>query len=216
MTASSVASTLGTSCTYAERVAFPGEVLAEDEQVVLHLHPHARVAVRPIAVLVLCLAVTIMAWVMLPANTGGLIGVCVVGGVALVAGVARGAYPLLVWRSTHYVLTDERILLRDGVVARAVRDLPFNRINDYGARQSVLDRLCGSGTLTVDSIGERSAVLTALPRVQEVQSTLYELIETDRELRPEDYEEAEEEPEEIVRPRGWRMPGRRRTPASGS
>jgi uncharacterized membrane protein YdbT with pleckstrin-like domain len=199
-------------------VAFPDEVLAEGEEVVLHLHPHGKAAVRPVIVLLASLGVLIMAWVMLPPNTGGLIGVCLVGAFALFMSATRGVWPLLVWRRTHYVFTDERILLQDGVIAFERRDLPFNRINDYQVTQSFFERLFTCGTLTVASIGERSAVLRAVPGVQRVQTTLYELIETDRELRPEDYEEDEEKEPEVpmLRQRGAerRSPWRSRRPAN--
>ena len=93
-------------------MAFPDDVLTDEEEVVLHLHPHAKAAVRPILVLLVALAAVILVWVMLPPTTGGLIGVCVVGAVALFIGVSRGVWPLLVWRSTHYVFTDEHAWLR--------------------------------------------------------------------------------------------------------
>jgi uncharacterized membrane protein YdbT with pleckstrin-like domain len=175
-------------------VAFPDEVLTDDEEVALHLHPHARAAVRPIVVLVVALAAVLGVWIMLPPTTGGLIGVSVVGAVALFMAVTRGVWPLLVWRSTHYVLTDERILLQDGVIARQRRDLPLNRVNDHAMSQSLLDRLLGSGTLRIDSIGDQSAVLVAVPHVQHVQTLLYQLIETDRDLRGDDDADEEDEP----------------------
>jgi len=195
-------------------VAFPDDVLTDEEEVVLHLHPHAKAAVWPSVVLTATLAVMIMVWVMLPPTTGGLIGVCVVGGAALFVALTRGVWPLLVWRTTHYVVTDERILLQDGVVARERRDLPLNRVNDHVAHQSLLDRMLGCGTLTVDSIGERSATLVSVPHVQQVQTLLWELIETDRELRPDD-DEADEEPVVPVRQRGAarRSPGRSPRPS---
>jgi len=112
-----------------------------------------------------------------------------VGAVALFMAVTRGVWPLLVWRTTHYVVTDERILLQDGVIARERRDLPLNRVNDHVTSQSLLDRLLGSGTLRIDSIGEQSAVLPSVPRVQQVQTQLYQLIEADRELRGDDEED---------------------------
>ncbi|MEU4213787.1 PH domain-containing protein [Actinoplanes sp. NPDC026623] len=176
-------------------MAFPDEVLTDEEEVVLHLHPHARAAIRPILVLLAGLAAVILVWVMLPPTTGGLIGVLVVAAVALFMGLTRGLWPLLVWRTTHYVFTDERILLQDGVIARARRDLPLNRVNDHAMRQTMLDRLLGCGTLKIDSIGEQVAVLESVPGAQRVQTLLYELIETDRELRGdgEDEETGEDE-----------------------
>jgi uncharacterized membrane protein YdbT with pleckstrin-like domain len=177
-------------------VAFPDDVLTAEEEVVLHLHPHAKAAVRPIVVLLFSLAVTIVAWVMLPDNEGGRIGVGVVGVAALLFAVTRGVGPLLVWRCTHYVFTDERVLLQHGVLARERRDVPLNRINDHAMSQSVLDRLFGCGTLTIDSIGDQAAVLAGVPHIQEQQTLLYELIETDRERHAdEDEDEPEAEPE---------------------
>ncbi|BFU42347.1 PH domain-containing protein [Krasilnikovia sp. MM14-A1004] len=173
---------------------FPDDVLTDEEDVVLHLHPHARVAILPSLVLLVTLAVMIVAWVMLPTNAGGRIGVWVVGVICLVVAVRRGVWPLLVWRCTHYVVTDERILLQDGVLARERRDLPLARVNDHAMSQSLLDRLLGCGTLTVDSIGDHVAVLASVPHVHEVQTTLYELIEHDR-LRPDD-DEPGNEPED--------------------
>jgi uncharacterized membrane protein YdbT with pleckstrin-like domain len=189
----------GTSCPYADRVPFPDDVLTEQEEVVLHLHPHAKAAVRPILVLILGLAATIVTWVMLPANDGGLLGSAVVAAFALYFGLRYGVRPLLVWRCTHYVVTDERILLQDGVIARERRDLPLGRINDHAMSQSLIDRMFGCGTLVIDSIGDQSAVLDAVPHVQQVQTLLYELIETDRALHPDD-EDDEAEPEIPAQP----------------
>jgi uncharacterized membrane protein YdbT with pleckstrin-like domain len=160
-------------------------------------------------VLIVALAAVITVWVMLPPTTGGLIGVCVVGAVALFMALTRGVWPLLVWRGTHYVFTDERILLQDGVIARERRDLPLNRVNDHVTSQSLLDRMLGSGTLRIDSIGDQSAVLVAVPRAQQVQTLLYQLIETDRELRgdeDEDDEEIEVRPRAAGRRSPWPAP----------
>ena len=192
-----------TSGTYADRVSFPDDVLTEPEQVVLHLHPHAKAAVRPILVLFLGLGATIVTWVMLPANNGGLLGSAVVAAFSLYFGLRYGVRPLLVWRCTHYVFTDERILLQDGVIARERRDLPLNRVNDHAMNQSLLERMLGCGTLRIDSIGDQSAVLISVPHVQHVQTLLYELIETDRELRPGDADD-EDAPEIAAQPeRRW-------------
>lgn len=197
MTASPIASRRVTCCTYADRVAFPDEVLTDEEEVVLHLHPHWKRVLRPILLVLLAVVVTAVAWVMLPTNQGGRIGFAVVGLIMLYQGIRYGAVPLAIWRSTHYVFTDERILLQDGVIARERRDLPLNRVNDHVVTQSVLDRIFGSGTLTIDSIGDQAAVLASVPKAQQVQSLLYELIEEDRLRHPEE-DEQDEEPEPDV------------------
>lgn len=165
---------------------FPDDVLADEEELVLHLHPHWKVAVGPVLLLLLGLAVTILAWVMLPQNNGGYLAFGVVALIMLYHCVRYGVRPLAAWRCTHYVVTDERILLQDGVIARERRDVPLNRVNDHVLSQSLLDRLFGSGTLTVDSIGDQAAVLVAVPHAQELQTMLYELIEQERLRHPDD------------------------------
>jgi uncharacterized membrane protein YdbT with pleckstrin-like domain len=190
------------SCTYAERVAFPDDVLGDEEELVLHVHPHWRVAIGPVLLTLTALAVVIVAWVMLPQNRGGLLAFGLVTLIMLYYALRYGVRPLAVWRCTHYVVTDERILLQDGVIARARRDLPLNRVNDHALSQSLLDRLTGAGTLTVTSVGDEPAVLVAVPGAGEVQTMLYELIEQER-LRNPDDDEDEPEPEVPVQRRGF-------------
>jgi len=188
-------------------VAFPDEVLTDQEEVVLHLHPHWKTAIRPALVTALALATAAFAWVMLPQNNGGFLAFAVVAAIMGYYGIRYGVAPLVAWRCTHYVVTDERILLQDGVIARERRDLPLNRINDHLLTQSLLDRVFGSGTLTVDSIGDQAAVLTAVPHAHQLQTALYELIE---QLPEEEDDEAEEEVEEERPASGWRRAGPRR------
>ncbi|MFC7275681.1 PH domain-containing protein [Paractinoplanes rhizophilus] len=173
-------------------MAFPDEVLTDEEEVVLHLHPHWKTALRPALVVLLALVTAAFAWVMLPQNTGGLLGFGVVALIMGYYGIRYGVAPLVVWRCTHYVVTNERVLLQDGVIARERRDLPLNRINDHLLTQTVLDRLFGSGTLTIDSIGDQAAVLTAVPHAHQLQTALYELIE----LLPDDEDEEADDLEE--------------------
>jgi uncharacterized membrane protein YdbT with pleckstrin-like domain len=183
-------------------VAFPDGVLAEDEELVLHLRPHGRVATGPVLLLVLTVGITALAWVMLPPNDGGHLAFGVVALIMLYHAIRYAVRPLMVWRCTHYVVTDERILLQDGVVARARRDVPLDQVNDHALTQSLFDRLVGCGTLTVSSIGDRAAVLVAVPHAREVQSTLYELIDGAR-LR------AAEEDDEVEEPEPGPLPARR-------
>ena len=178
-------------CTYADGVAFPEDVLADEEEIVLHVRPHWKAVVLPAVVLSLAVAGLIMGLVLLPATDGGRIGLLLVAAIMVYYGGRYGLYPLLDWRCTEYVLTGERLLMQRGIVDRERRDLPLNRINDHTMSQSLLDRLLGSGTLTVDSIGDQQVVLAGVPAAPLMQSTLYELIE----LAPAFIEDEEEEEE---------------------
>jgi uncharacterized membrane protein YdbT with pleckstrin-like domain len=159
-------------------VAFPEDVLTQDERVVLHLHPHWKAMIRPVLVLVLAIAVVVVSWVFLPGGTGGMVGLYAIGAAALVAVIWLGLWPYVVWRTTHYVFTTERVLLQEGVFSRHRRDIPLNRVNDHSMTQHFVERLLGCGTLTIESAGERGqTVLADIPHVERVQTTLYELTE---------------------------------------
>jgi uncharacterized membrane protein YdbT with pleckstrin-like domain len=93
--------------------------------------------------------------------------------------------PFLRWVTTHFVVTDRRVLVRTGILARTGRDVPLSRINDITFSHTFFERLLGCGTLVVESAGERGQVtLSDVPKVESVQRTLYDLVEqTDARLR---------------------------------
>jgi uncharacterized membrane protein YdbT with pleckstrin-like domain len=153
--------------------------LAEDESIVLDLHPHWKALVAPVAVLVATCAAAGFGLAATPdyeydAWARGFIVV-----VALGVLVAWALVPFLKWRTTHFVVTDRRVLMRSGVLARTGRDVPLSRINDITFSHTVLERVLGCGTLVIESAGERGQVTLAdVPRVEDVQRTVYELVES--------------------------------------
>ncbi|WP_092558209.1 PH domain-containing protein [Actinoplanes derwentensis] len=165
-------------------MSFPEELLADEEEIVLHLRGHWKAAVVPAVVLLLAVTGLVMAWVLLPPTEGGRIGLLMVFAIMLYYGSRYGLLPLFGWWTTEFVLTSERLLIQRGVLVRERRDLPLNRVNDHALTQTLLDRMFGSGTLVIDSIGDQSAVLAGIPAAQLVQSTLYELIELAPEPEP--------------------------------
>lgn len=161
-------------------MGFPESVLTSDERVVLHLHPHWKAIVRPVAVLVLAVAVVVAAWLFLPVAGWSTPALLVIAAVAVIAVVWLSVWPWLKWRSTHYVFTNERVIMREGVFSREGRDIPLNRVNDVSFHHNFFERMLGCGTLTIESAGERGqVVLTDIPHVEKVQSELYELTEAD-------------------------------------
>jgi uncharacterized membrane protein YdbT with pleckstrin-like domain len=168
-------------------VGFPDDSLTTDETVKLHLHPHWKAMVSPGFWTVVSLASIIAAAYYLPSAVWANILLIAVGAVALVLFLWLAFWPFLVWRSTHYVFTTERVLLREGVLRREQRDIPLTRVNDVSSSQTLLERVLGCGTLTVESAGERGqSTLTDIPRVVMVQKVVYELVEADHERRTVD------------------------------
>jgi uncharacterized membrane protein YdbT with pleckstrin-like domain len=165
------------TCVSLTRVAaFPDSVLTTDEEVVLHRHPHWKSLIGPMVFLVAAVLVVI-ATAVLWWGTATL----VVAVIALVLALWLTYWPWLRWRSVHYVFTSERVLYREGVLARNGRDIPLGRINDVSFSHNLLDRMLGCGTLTIESAGERGQLaLVDLPGVERAQTVLYELVEADR------------------------------------
>lgn len=161
-------------------MAFPADVLTEDERVVMHLHPHWKAMVRPILVLLVAVTAVVIALVGLPQGGVGDALRSLIAAIAVVAVLPFSVRPLLVRQTTHYVLTNERVLVQRGVLSRDRRDIPLARVNDHALSQHFLERLFGCGTLTIESAGERGqCILADVPHVERVQTALYELVEAD-------------------------------------
>jgi uncharacterized membrane protein YdbT with pleckstrin-like domain len=90
-------------------------------------------------------------------------------------------YPVLVWRTTVYELTNRRMRLRDGIITRNGRDIPLWPITYWSVRKCVLDRFLGSGILIVDSAFYYSeSATTEIPHVERVSAMLFQLVEEER------------------------------------
>jgi uncharacterized membrane protein YdbT with pleckstrin-like domain len=119
--------------------------------------------------------------VLLPDDDTGQITLYVIGAVALVLVLWLTVWPWIVWRTQHYIFTNERVILQHGVFHRERRDIPLHRVNDHTMNQTLVDRMFGCGTLVIESAGERGQTsLIDVPKVQRVQSLLYELLDADR------------------------------------
>lgn len=165
-------------------MAYPRKLLSEDETIVLETHPHWKKLVLPVLeFIVICGAA---GYLLAIVNEN--IGRYVIAGVALVVVIVAFAVPLARWRTTLFVLTDRRVVVRTGVLSRTGRDIPLSRVNDVTFTHNLLERMLGCGTLVVESAGERGQVqLTDVPHVERVQRTLYELVEKASQLsRPAD------------------------------
>jgi uncharacterized membrane protein YdbT with pleckstrin-like domain len=165
-------------------VPYPDKLLADDEEVVRHLHPHWLTIFWPIVWFLLIVGGASFAAAVIPDGSNqGLFRLLLVG-LALVLALALVVVPLLRWRTTHYVITTHRLLFRQGILARHGRDVGLSRITDVSYRQSLWDRIINSGTLTIESAGESGAtVLEAIPDSDGVQQLLNHVIEEDADRR---------------------------------
>lgn len=162
-------------------MAYPENLLGRDESVVVHLHPHWITLVpATLWFIVICGAAGAAAYFAPShgtARTAVFIAIAVCGVVLL---VWRVLAPWIRWRTTHYVFTTHRVLIRTGVFTHTGRDISLQRINDVGFNQSLWDRMVGAGTLTIESAGELGQErLLNIPHSDRMQQMLNRLIEED-------------------------------------
>ena len=165
-------------------MSYPEKILAEDEQVVEHLHPHWITLVPATFWLIVICAAAGAGLTNLPhgnLHNPALIAILVVG-FLLLCWLTFG--PWIRWRTTHYVFTTYRVLIRRGVLRHVGRDIALQRINDVGFEQSLWDRVVKAGTLTIESAGEQGQeALKDIPKSNQVQQMLNRLIEEDGDRR---------------------------------
>jgi uncharacterized membrane protein YdbT with pleckstrin-like domain len=158
-------------------VGYPDNVLAGDERVVLHRHPHWKRLIGPVFVLLVATAVAgfglgvvnRMTWDQTAKN----IVMIVIGVIWLILVGWLVAWPLLNWRSTHFVITDRRVMFRHGVMTRSGIDIPLARINSVEFRHGLVDRVLRTGTLIIESASQDPLEFHDIPRVEQVHSLLY-------------------------------------------
>lgn len=154
--------------------------LAEGESVVLAMRQHLKAMLGPALVFLLVCGSVGFGLALVPdgdAQPWLRLALAVVGLLIL---AKWAVWPLLNWLTSTYVVTDERILTKHGVIRQYGRTMPLSRVNDVAFDHGLVDRLLGCGTLVVSSAGELGQlVLTDVPRVETVQRRIYELVEAE-------------------------------------
>jgi uncharacterized membrane protein YdbT with pleckstrin-like domain len=59
----------------------------------------------------------------------------------------------LEWNFTHFVVTDDRVIYRTGVISKRGVEIPMERINNINFHQGLFERFIGAGDLDIESAG---------------------------------------------------------------
>jgi uncharacterized membrane protein YdbT with pleckstrin-like domain len=154
-------------------VSYPEEVLAEGEELVLHKHPHWKMLVLPVLSLVLVVAVASFLAALARDRSWAHVAWIALSAVAVVVVLRWTVGPVLRWRTTHFVLTDRRVLVREGLFTRTGIDIPMTRINSVQFRHGLVDRVLGTGTLVIESASDEPLEFDDVPQVERVHALLY-------------------------------------------
>ena len=132
-------------------VAYPKKHLNDNESVVLDLNPHWRIFLGPFALLVIALAlVSAVVFWLKPDNQA----LEIASAVPAILALAWFVWRWIVWRSTHFVLTTDRVIYRSGVVSKQGQNIPLERITNVAFSQTVVERMLRVGDLRIESAGE--------------------------------------------------------------
>ena len=132
---------------------YPSNLINEGETVALDLHPHWWFFAKYILTGTLLLL--------------GLIGVFAVRDVEYVNSVTAFGWAVvaviwaiwlvakyLQWRFTNFVVTDDRVIYRHGMVSKHGVEIPLERINNINFHQRFWERIIGAGDLDIESAGQ--------------------------------------------------------------
>ena len=151
---------------------YPDKLLSPGEEIRSQFRPHwsriAREGLLSILVLVLIILIAIqgLSW-------GGwvIVGLIAAWFVIVIAGLIR-------WWTTQHVITNERLIHRTGLIAKAGKEIPLEVINDVTFTQSIFERVFGTGDLLIESAGTHGqSRYSDIPDPERVQSLIYEVRE---------------------------------------
>jgi uncharacterized membrane protein YdbT with pleckstrin-like domain len=151
--------------------------LNADETIALDMHPHWWYFAEPALVLAGAIVVGIL---ILARNPHGIladllkwggIGLLVVGALWLVGRYMR-------WISTYFVITSQRLIFRQGIIAKTGVEIPLERVNNVNFSQGIFERILGAGDLLIESGGEDGQQrFTDIRRPDEVQNLIHSQME---------------------------------------
>ncbi len=152
--------------------------LLPGERILARSCRHWVVLLRPIATTVLAVAIALVLLVLLP--IAGELRLLLMLGVVLVGlGVINLYY--LGCRAHEYVLTDQRVILNEGIVSKFSRSIAIDRIQDLTTFQGLWGRTWGYGDIELESAGREGAEqLSTVPQPQQLRNAIFGQIEARR------------------------------------
>ena len=132
-------------------MALPRKFLNEDEELLAELHPHwiflfgplfSSIGVWAAIIVILILWNNPPGWTSYP-----IIILALIPGLWLLGRYIR-------WRSYDVALTSTRILVRQGITGRDTIQLRLQRITEVNLRQTLIERMLGTGSLVIAVQGE--------------------------------------------------------------
>src|SRR5947199_8655672 len=147
---------------------FPKRLLIEGEELVLDLRPHPIALAGPILGTVVALAVAIWLWT---TSLAWWIPLALL----VIVFVIYPLPQLVAWLTSIFAVTSDRVIHRQGFIAKRSMEIPLEAINDVRFEQGIVDRMVSAGTLVISSASEfgRNS-FDDVRHPEEVQKVIYE------------------------------------------
>lgn len=103
----------------------------------------------------------------------------IIAGIAVVVIIASTIYAYIGWKTTRFVITDQRVAYQSGFIQRRGVSIPLNRVNNVNFSQSFIARALNNGVVTIESAGEGDSVFENIPDPQKVRTLIFQQVEAD-------------------------------------
>jgi uncharacterized membrane protein YdbT with pleckstrin-like domain len=155
-------------------MAFPKRLLIAGEDLILDLRPHpVALALPALTTLVAFVAAVWLSTTSIPSWIPWVAFVIVL----LVYPISR----LVWWLTSIFAITTDRVIHREGWIAKRSMEIPLEAINDVRFEQGVFDRVIGAGSLIIQSASEHGRQeFEHIRHPEDVQKTIYEQGETNK------------------------------------
>lgn len=101
------------------------------------------------------------------------------GGAAILLTLVFGIGPILSWLAERVIVTNRRVIIRQGLFVHRRAEVPINRVREVRSRRGPVQRMFGSGDVELLVGAEPPTVLRDVPASMLLVDALQELIERD-------------------------------------
>ena len=156
-------------------MTFPTRLLIEGEELILDLRPHWIALVRAVSVAVLAIVAWIVVLPRLPDGGSHEVLFWIVIGFGILAMLWWSVRDGIRWATSHFVVTSDRVIHRQGLIAKNSMEIPLEAINDVRFHQRIIERMIGAGDLIIQSASESGReVFGDIRHPEDVQKAIYQ------------------------------------------
>ncbi|KAB8039129.1 PH domain-containing protein [Silvanigrella paludirubra] len=93
----------------------------------------------------------------------------------LIIGWGPLIYKLLANRCKDYSVTNQRLYVEEGIIAKKKKDIPLQKINDLEVSQGIIQRMLGSGNILVLTGNDKPTKLTNIDNPEVFKNKISEI-----------------------------------------